>query len=98
MLTNSEVKQINHKLYLENMGMPEDSPINDLSEDISYIIYYTDVFESDNIPIIHRHIDIEYSFGEYYEICENTDLFQFICTLCSLPLLQEEQELVLYQK
>lgn len=98
MLTNNEVKQISNKLYLQNMGLLENNPIQDLSEDISYIVYYTDVLECENTLIIHRHIDIEYSFGEYYEICEDTDLFQFICTLCNLPLLQEEQELVIYQK
>lgn len=94
MLTLNEVKQITGKLSLENTGMSHDN----LSEDISYIAYRTDVFECGNTVKIHRHIDIEYSFGEYCEICEDTPLFQFICTLCNLPLPQEEQEMILYQK
>lgn len=93
MITMDEVKQISTKLSEENMGIADDS----LSEDISSIIYYSDVIECDDTVIIHRHIDIDYSFGDYFEVCEDTKLFQCICTLCNLPLLQEEQEIVIYQ-
>ena len=61
--------------------------------------YYVDVFECDgDTSIIERHIDIEYSFGEYYEVPEGSELFQFICSLYGLPLLQEEKEITIYQK
>lgn len=93
MIELKDVQQISSKLSMEMMGMESD----DLSEEISCIVYRTDVFETDDV-MIDRHIDIEYSFGEYYEVCEDTSLFQFICTLCNLPLLQEEQEIILYQK
>ena len=61
-------------------------------------MYRVDVFECEDAPIMDRHIDIEYSFGDYCEIREGNPLFQFICTLCSLSLEQaEEEELILYQ-
>ena len=59
MITINDVKQISKKISLEN-GISE----NDLSEDVSEIVYRTDVFECDDASIIDRHIDIEYSFGE----------------------------------
>ncbi|MDE7477531.1 MAG: hypothetical protein K2M91_06230 [Lachnospiraceae bacterium] len=94
MITLNEVKQISQQLSLENMDISND----DLSEDISCIVYRIDVFKCDNELMIDRHVDIEYSFGEYYEVSEDTPLFQFIGTLCELPLLQTEQEIILYQK
>ena len=93
MITMDDVKKISRKVSLEN-GILED----DLSEDISEIVYRVDVFDCDDTPMIDRHIDIEYSYGEYYEVHEDTPLFQFICTLCDLPLSQEEKEIVIYQK
>ena len=93
MITMEKVKQISSKISLEN-GISED----ELGEDISEIVYRVDVFECEDAPMIDRHIDIEYSFGECYEVQEDTSLFQFICELCGLPLLQEEEEIVIYQK
>ena len=93
MISLDDVKQISQKLSLEN-GISED----DLGEDISEIVYHTDVFECDDIPVIDRHIDIEYSFGDYYEVHEDNPLFQFICGLCNLSSGQEEGEIILYQK
>lgn len=93
MITMDDVKKISRKVSLEN-GILEDN----LSEDISEIVYRVDVFDCDDTPMIDRHIDIEYSYGDYYEVHEDTPLFQFICTLCDLPLSQEEKEIVIYQK
>lgn len=87
MISLDDVKQISPKLSLEN-GISED----DLGEDVSEIVYCIDVFECDDAPIIDRHIDIEYSFGDYYEVHEDSPLFQFICALCNLSLAQEEEE------
>lgn len=88
MITRNEVRQISNGLFMENGS----------SEEISRIVYYIDVYETGDDTIIRRHVDIEYCFGEYYEICEGTSLFQLISTLCNLPLLQEEQEIVVYQR
>ena len=93
MITLDEVEQISRRLSLEN-GISDDT----LSRDISGIVYRTEVFECGDSPMINRHVDIEYSFGEYYEIGESSSLFGFISTLCNLPLLQEEQEMVLWKK
>ena len=49
--------------------------------------------------MVSRHIDIEFSYGEYFEVCEGTPLFEYIGTLCNLSLSQEEKEtMVIYQK
>lgn len=93
MITIDSVKEINKKIALEN-GLSDDN----LSEDVSKIVYRIDVFECGDTPIINRHIDIEYSFGDYYEVHEENPLFQFICVLCNLSLAQvEEEEIILYQ-
>ena len=92
MITMDDIRQISQKISLEN-GISDD----DLSEDVSEIVYRVDVFECGDTPIIDRHIDIEYSFGDYYEVHEDSPLFQFICELCNLSLTQEEEEIILYQ-
>ena len=92
MITMDDVRQISQKISLEN-GISDD----DLSEDVSEIAYRIDVFECSDSPVIDRHIDIEYSFGDYYEVHEDSPLFQFICELCNLSLAQEEEEIILYQ-
>ena len=70
MITMDEVRQISQKISLEN-GISDD----DLSEDVSEIVYRIDMFECGDIPIIDRHIDIEYSFGDYYEVHEDSLYF-----------------------
>ena len=92
MITIDDVKQISSKISLGN-GISDDT----LSEDISEIVYRIDVFECGDTPIIDRHIDIEYSFGDCYEVHDNNPLFQFICALCNLSLKQDEEEIILYQ-
>ena len=52
MITFDDVKKISHKISLEN-GISD----NDLSEDVSEIVYRIDVFECDDAPIIDRHIE-----------------------------------------
>lgn len=91
----SEVKQIINKLALEKTMAQND----DLSEEVSCIVYRTDIFECGGDNIISRHIDIEFTFGDYYEICEDDPMFQYICSLCSLQLSTKGQdEMMLYQR
>ncbi len=92
MITIKEVYQIIGKLSLENSSISN----NDLIDNLSCIIYRNDMFECGNTMINHKHIDMEFSFGEYYEIHETSPLFRFICTLCDFPL--SEQEFMIYQK
>lgn len=92
MITKDKVKQISKNISLKN-GISND----DLSKDVSKIVYHIDVFKCGNTSIIDRHIDIEYSFGDYYEVHENNPSFQFIFALCNLALIQEEEEIILYQ-
>ena len=53
MITWDEVKQINSKLVLENGGSPEE---DSSCEEISSIVYYTDVIECEGTAVIHRNI------------------------------------------
>ena len=97
MITLEDVKRISEKLFMENMDIPNDNRGEDLSEEISQIVFRKDVFECDSDTVVDRHIDIEYSFGECYEVHEETPLFQYICSLSGLSLLQEErEEVVIY--
>ena len=99
MITLQGVKKISDKLYMENMDIAKDSQCEDLSEEIFQIVFRKDVLECGSDTMVDRHIDIEYSFGECYEVHEETPLFQYICSLCGLSLLQEErEEMVIYQK
>ena len=105
MLTLDEVKQILRKLSLENEmesdeNLSENALDEELSEEVSSIVYYNDRIECDaTTTIIDKHIDIEMEYGEYYEIQEETPLFQYICTLCNLSCLDEtKEEMILYQK
>lgn len=89
-----EVKQIINKLALEKTLIQ-----NDLSKEVSCIVYRTDIFKCGDDNIINRHIDIEFTFGDYYEICEDNPIFQYICSLCSLQTsMKEQDEMILYQK
>lgn len=81
-------RQTDKQNYIFGNGILED----DLSEDVSEIVYRTDVFECVYAAVIDRYIDIEYSFGDYYEVHEDSPLFPFICALCNLSLEQEEEE------
>ena len=61
MLTYNEVQQIHNKLSSENTDIADDN----LDEEITSIIYYVDKIDCDKeTTLVHRHIDIEYSFGE----------------------------------
>jgi len=94
MITRSEVEQIVGRLPSQFSSGSGDC----LIDDISYMVYRHEVFEYGGTAVHNRHIDIEFSFGECYEICEATPLFQLICGLCNLPLLKEEGEMMIYKK
>lgn len=71
MMTLNEVRQICCQLAMENEGSADDT----LCDDVDSITYYCDKIDCDDTMIVNRHIDIEYSFGDYYEIAEDTPLF-----------------------
>ena len=95
MLTLEQVKEISRRLALENGA--EDGDLS--AEDISSIVYRVDVFGDEDPSMIDRHIDIEYSFGDFFEITEDhTPLFEYIRDLCDLPLSDEEQEITIWEE
>lgn len=98
MINSDELNQI-----LENLSfiIERDNHADyDLSEDVSRIVYYVDIFECGSSNIISRHIDIDFIFGDCYELHEEDALFQSIFTRCNLQTIAEdsEQEIILYQK
>lgn len=94
MLTFNDVKEVVRQLS-EKMLSEYDL---DLCEDVSSIVYYNDLYKYCENNIINRHIDIEFIFGEYYELHEEDELFQYICSLHELPALIEQDQIILYQK
>lgn len=95
MMNLNEVKQVINKLALEKTMVQN----NDLSHEVSCIVYRVDIFKYGDDNIISRHIDIEFTFGDYYEICEDNSIFQYICSLCGLQRsMKEQDEVLLYQK
>ena len=95
MLSLEDVNEICQGLSLEIMGRLEE----DFSEDVSCIVYYHDICECGDVSIYHRHIDIEFVYGECYEIQEGMRLFQDICRLCDLSLVGDKEEgIVIFQR
>lgn len=77
-------------------SMPLENGIN--SEDVACIVCRTDVFECGDDNIVNRHIDIEFTFGEYIEVHEKDAVFQYICTQSGLHPITEQGEVIIYQK
>lgn len=89
MLTSTDVQNI-----LRFLGASAD----DLSKDVDCIVYRTDVFSCGEEAIISRHIDIEFTFGEHYEIADTLPLFDWICDHSGLAPSSEETAVLLYQQ
>lgn len=65
MINSEELNQI-----LENLPFiieRDNSADYDLSEDVSSIVYYINIFKCGNSDVVSRHIDIEFIFGDYFE-------------------------------
>lgn len=93
MLTFHDVKKIIKQLS-EKMLLEYDAA---LCEDVSAIVYYNDLYKCGENNIIDRHIDIEFIFGEYYELHDEDELFQYIYELCELSSVMKEGKKILYQ-
>lgn len=94
MLTSDQVKEICRLLSLEVTGTPDDA--NALFADVSQVVFRREVTDCGDAVFAARHIDLEYSFGDYCEIAEGTPLFGYISGLCPLPEGEEETEVLLY--
>lgn len=96
MITREEIKKIIRKIDLEKNISSE----NYLSEDVEHIVYRVDFLECGSHNMINKHIDIEFAFGEYFELHEGENLYQYIFKLCNLTDIkaEKETEILLYQK
>jgi len=96
MISEKELKQIHHDILLENQAELSD---NDAWKEISSIVYRQDIMECSGLTITDRHIDIEYSFGEYYEVREKNALFRYIYESSGITLPPDkQQEIVLFER
>ncbi len=96
MLTSDQVKEICRLLSLEITGTSDDTDA--LFADVSQVVFRREVTDCGDAVFAARHIDLEYSFGDYCEIAEGTPLFGYISGLCSLPEEKVETEMVLYEE
>ena len=99
MLTEDEVNKIMEAITSANHTDFD----GDLCEEISEIAYCVDRFEFDDDCEISRHIDIEFTFGEYFEIHEGDALYEFVFSLESmrggnLQTLENETRILLYSE
>lgn len=93
-MTRDEVEKILKKICLETdtLYTPESAG------EISCITYYVDRFDCGDTEITNRHIDLEYCYGEFLELHEGENLYQYIYEVCNLQEAEAGEEgLVLYQ-
>ena len=99
MLTEDEVNKIMEVITSANHADYD----SDLCEEISEIAYCVDRFDFDDVCEISRHIDIEFTFGEYIEIHEGDALYESVFSLESmrggnLQTIENETRIVLYSE
>lgn len=96
MIPLNEGKNIIEQLQLKNKLMTG----MDFTRDVSQIAYHIDVFQCGKSSIINKHIDVEFSFGEYLEIQEDEELYRYLFDLCNLQLVKADTDtlIILYQK
>lgn len=70
---------------------------NSLSRDVHLIAYRIDCFDCGDEKIIMKHIDIEFDFGECYEIHQGEELYNYIYEFCNLDEIKENEK-ILYMK
>lgn len=87
MLSLENIKEIIKKLPASNY---------DVSDDVSFVVYCIDSFEYNDQRWTDRHIDIEFIFGDTYEIHEGEILFDYILSMCHIENMEEEE--ILYKK
>lgn len=72
------------------------------ADEVSSVHFRVDVFAYGGLEKVERHIDLDFTFGEYVELWENEGLYQYIFDLCHLQEMNEdkerEREILLYQK
>lgn len=66
-------------------------------EEIIQIALLVDIFKLDETEkIISKHIDIDYSYGEFLEIHEDTSMYQVLSSYFNVEDIHEEGEVILY--
>lgn len=94
---NLSVKDVEKILaILESQHMLEPGDVT--ADDVSCIVYRHDMFECGREILDRRHIDIEFPFGEFLEIHENTPAFDLIIRLFDIPHPRGVLSTLLYRK
>lgn len=89
-MTDKQINNIIKKLNSEYIS----------KEDISKITFYSEIIKYGNTIKINKHINIDFTFGDYIELHESEELYKYIFNLCNLCLSKAEDEttITLYQK
>ena len=93
MITKYELWLIAEKLSEENFF---DTGAASAGE-ITSVVYRCDALDCGGASVRVRHIDVEFSSGEFYEIRESSPLFRFVCGLSGCPPLGGEWEALLFR-
>lgn len=88
-ITLENIKEFLRKIQLDENSLS--------SDDVYLIAYRIDCFNCGDEKIIMKHIDIEFDFGECYEIHEGEELYNYIYELCNLDEIKEAEK-ILYMK
>lgn len=66
-------------------------------EDVIRISLQEDIFElNETKKIVSKHIDVDFSYGEFIEINEHSSLFQVLFSYFDIKDTHEESETILY--
>lgn len=66
-------------------------------ENVIRISLQVDIFElNENKKIVSKHIDVDFSYGEFIEINEHSSLFQVLFSYFDIKDTHEESETILY--
>ena len=66
-------------------------------EDVIRISLQVDIFElNETKKIVSKHIDVDFSYGEFIEINEHSSLFQVLFSYFDIKDTHEESETILY--
>lgn len=66
-------------------------------EEVIRISLQIDIFElNETKKIVSKHIDVDFSYGEFIEINEGTSLYQVLFSYFDIKDIHEESETILY--
>ena len=93
MITKYELGLIAEKLSEENFCESDAASAGEITS----VVYRCDVLDCGGASACVRYIDVEFSSGEFCEICASSPLFRFVCGLSGCPPLDGEWDALLFR-